>query len=129
VKNLWVRIPAVLALTLGLAACGEEKNTAAVPAKPGVLIITNNTGEVLSGMDITVGSEFDRWEGRNLFNGKTVKPGESVQIPLSVFPKNQPYNLMFISQENSYFVTEVDVRTAGTVVVGKDDLFLGNQGN
>jgi hypothetical protein len=121
-KHLFTVLTA-LAVILGLAACGGDAKSAAAPAKPGILVITNNTGEDLKELDISVSSEAEDWENVNLFNGKVLKRGESIEIPTSSFVKDEAYDLAFTGEDNSYFKMEVDVKKVGTVTVEKSDVF------
>ena len=121
-RKQFVFLAAVLTLVMGLAACGEDNGSTA-SVTPGMLVVTNNTGEDLNEMDISVSSEEEAWDEVNLFNGKVLKHGESIEIPVSAFPKNEKNDLSFTGENNSYFKMEVDVKTAGSISVEKGDLF------
>ena len=110
-RKQFVLLAAVLTLVMGLAACGEDNGSTA-SVTPGMLVVTNNTGEDLNEMDISVSSEEE-----------VLKHGESIEIPVSAFPKNEKYDLSFTGENNSYFKMEVDVKTAGSISVEKGDLF------
>ncbi len=113
-------------LALVLVACGGDNASAApapAPAKPGMLVVTNNTGEDLDEMDISASSEAEEWEEINLFNGKVLKNGESIEIPVSAFTKNEKYDLAFSGEDHSYFKLDVDVKNGGSVTVENGDLF------
>jgi hypothetical protein len=127
VKKHLITLAVMLAVIFGLVACGGNSN-GGQSATPGVLVVQNNTGEDLTEFDISAASEEENWENKNLFDGKVLKHGASIEIATALFAKNEKYDLAFESKGNSYFKMEVDVKKGGTVTIEKRDRFV-NENN
>jgi hypothetical protein len=122
------KIAIALALVLGMVSTTFAHDVLlAKNDSEGSLVIVNQTGEDLNEMLISRSSEESEWEDANLFEGRILENKKSAELPLSFFEQSGNYDLTFTSVDgNDYYIWEVDVRNAGTIIVTRDDLDTGD---
>ena len=90
-------------------------------SKP-TITVTNLTGQAISDMIISAESNDSDWEEADLFGGKTLKNGESIEINKTEFTKSENYDLSFAGEDGTdYFIWSVNPEWTDSLTVEPDD--------